>query len=75
MRIFLRTPILKDVCERLLLKISASVTNLLKGGRDDDMHLKKGGGGRTGGLKKVSPHWWAIKKILKSTSFKRGLDG
>ena len=44
MRIFLRTPILKDVCERLLLKISASVTNLLKGGRDDDMHLKKGGG-------------------------------
>ena len=75
MRIFLRTPILKDVCERLLLKISASVTNLLKGGRDDDMHLKKGGGGRTESLKNVSHHCWAIKKILKSTSFKRGLDG
>ena len=74
MRIFLRTPILKDVCERLLLKISASVTNLLKGGRDDDMHLKKGGG-RTESLKNVSHHCWAIKKILKSTSFKRGLDG
>ena len=29
---FLRTPILKNICERLFLKISISVTNLLKGG-------------------------------------------
>ena len=28
----LRTPILKNICERLLLKISFSVTNLTKGG-------------------------------------------
>ena len=53
------------------------MTNLLKGGRDDDMHLKKGGGGggRTESLKNVSHHCWAIKKILKSTSSKTGLDG
>ena len=29
---FLRTPILKNICERLLLKISTSETNLSKGG-------------------------------------------
>ena len=29
---FLRTPILKNICEQLLLKISNSMTNLPKGG-------------------------------------------
>ena len=63
MRIFLRTPILKDVCERLLLKISASVTNLLKGGRDDDMHLKKGGAHRE--FKKCFPPLLGDKENFK----------
>ena len=29
---FLRTPILKNICERLLLKISTPAANLVKGG-------------------------------------------